>query len=718
MKAILSIIILLLVAMPIYANDKYVLVADSVKKIDNDTLEASGNVILKVRDIVFSSDELQYNSNTKDIIANGNVKIKSDVQTLEADSFSFNLDTETGKAKNINGFLEPNNYICAEEFEKTGDITFTVHNARISTCSGATPDWSVQMYKGDYEIEGYLNAEHATADVLNSPLIYIPKLIYPVATKRKSGFLLPNVGIDSEKGAFFNLKYYWAPINNFDMTLGATLFTKSGIQEQLEFRYADSPNSNLYTTFNRIDDFTSQSIEHTRWHLESVNKYTFVDNFEINLNADFVSDYLYIRDFGDYDLSNSPANQNSNTENMFYAEIQAKYYNDYANINATTRMDKEYRDTSNGHQISTLVQTPSISVSKAIPIFSFMAIDYELSYNSLSYNQIGYNAPTTGEISDISYDRLHGATELYFPINTPFFTITPSVGFEYTYWFNTSEPFKIQNEYKQPFSGIEQINDSSAQSYTTSTAVSLAFNEIYRQYSSFRHSIQNVVSFNYSPNISLSGIPLLTSYDSPDFSGAITYEMVNFLDANKWSASLHFSQSYDWLQSSEILPLELKLRANLNRYARTSFEMDYKHSGDLVGNEQRIQYLTNTTSVNLFNMAWLTGAYTFDSTIEPNSNNTDVEIALSSSLWRFDLSGYYRWSGYNPKISFDNLIPYTQGAKITYHTDCWSLGFEVEVDSYSVVTQAGIRSQNEVTFYLNYTLTGIGDGRLEFLRVN
>ncbi len=716
MRILLTIILVISMFSFAYANDQFVLVADSVVKSDNDTLEATGNVTLKTKDTVFSSDRLSYNSKTKQIDATGNVKIKSDTQSLEADSFTYNIETETGKAKSVKGFLEPSNFICAEEFEKTGDVTFSVLNARISTCEGDIPDWSIQMYKGEYEIEGYLNAEHATADIKNSPLIYLPKLVYPVATKRKSGFLLPNIGIDSEKGAFANIKYFWAPTDNFDTTLGTTLFSKSGIQQQVEIRYADSADSNLYTVFNRIDDQTSLSNELSRWHLISVNKYTFFDNFEMNLNIDLTSDYLYTRDFNKYDLVDE-AYAHDNKENMFYAEFQSGYYSKYADIIFYTRTDKQYRDSGNGHQITSLTQTPSINVSKTIPLFSSFVLAYQLAYDSLAYDTSSYNTQVTGQ-TDISYDRFLGDVELFLPIDIKFATLTPSVEFDYTYWFNTSEPFNIVSEYKQPFSGIAKASETSAYRYQTSSALSLNIKELYKEYPLFRHSIQNIVKLQYSPNLLHTGIPALTDIEMERKDSGITYEMINFFSSKKWNAYISLSQTYDWLQTGDMLPINIKSSFSINDIVTNYSEIKYKHSGKLSANEQRLQYLTNTANINIFNHATLVAIYTFDSTIQSGSNNTDLEFRLYTNIWRFSLGGFYRWAGYNAEASVANLLPSSQGATAIYHDDCWSLGFEFEVDNHEIITQTGKQNRDEFTFYLNFTLKGIGGSRIEFLQID
>lgn len=705
--------ILIFYAAPVHAQEKpYILEADEVTRIDNNTFQATGNVILKVRDIVFTSDVLIYHQGTDEVEASGNVKITSQTQEIEADYITYNLKTESGTADNIKGFLAPFNYICAKKMERTGPTTFTVQDAKISTCSGKIPDWSISMYSGKLELGGYINANHATANVLDTPLVYAPKLLYPVSTERQSGFLLPGLGYSSDKGAFLNLRYFWAPDIDFDLTLGLGLYSRSGIQEQIEARYALSGNSNFYAAFERIDDATSEAPSIVRWRTTLKNQYVPIKNLYLNVNADVVSDYLYMRDFDYFSISQF---NNDNKDNVFFDQGRLAYYYDYAYVSAQYRNDFEFRDTVSGYLKTQVEQMPSVSIKKVVPVLPYLVVDYGLSFDNIQYRKQIYNTPEMGDNEIWNYKRLKADAKVYFPIDLKILTLTPALSAGYTYWFDSSRPFNFQDYTNPDFGGVYRLDSRAAQRYTGSADLSVAFKQIYRNFGPVTHGMLNTVKLKYSPNLTQDAVPNFLEDDITEHEGSVSYEMVNFLNGRNWNMRLTVNQGYDTLSDSPVLPLNVKFTTAVPNILDNYFEMRYKHSGPLIGDENRFQYLTDTLGLNITKYFRLTGTYTFDSTIQ-NSYNTSAELRGEANFWRFKATGYYKWQAQNDYLSFANLWPIELGAGLAYYAECWSLGLEFQRNMYNINTKDGQNKQEETIIYVTFSLKGIGESRLQFLK--
>ena len=704
-------IIFTVIAMESVAQETYNLEADYVSR-NESIYTAEGNVVLKVNDMVFTADKITYNKNTDDINAVGNVKLKSTTQEIEADEIDYNLKTESGKAENIKGFLSPFNYICAKSMERTSETTFTVQGARISTCSGDIPDWSVSMYYGEMELGGYMNASHATADILNTPLIYVPKLVYPVSTERQTGFLFPKIGYDTDKGAFFGLQFYWAPDINFDTTVGFNWFSKSGLHEMIEMRYAQSSENNFYGAFSRIDDQESQSDENIRWRGILDNTYFPIKNLEININADHASDYLYMRDYSDFDISDF--NRHSK-DNMFFEEARIKYYSKYADIALFYRNDYEFRDntTTAGYIKTKVERSPSFHISKIVTDIPFVIADYSLAFDRVSYSQYSYSLDDSKYTNQWQYNRLDAATTLYVPINFSTFIFTPYSSIRYTRWENSDKNFNSDNYSNIDFGQVRYINSDTAERYSGSVGATIALREIYRNFGFFRHSIQNMVEMKYSPELLQNGLPNYIENDRIPYYGSITYEMINFLKAKKWQAKLTLEQEYDVLRDDPVRPLEAELGITVP-YVTNNFKTIYKYTGELVNNERRFQYFSNTLTIRPTKKIRLKAEYTFDTRIRSDRYNTSATLAASMSFWKFILEGSNKWQGYNPDVSLKNLVSVEQEASITYMAECWNLGFEVEANTYNVNTRAGKHRQKEITFYLVFGIKGIGDTRMQF----
>lgn len=690
----------------------YTLEADEVSRIDNTTFRATGNVVLKVRDIVFNSDVLTYHQTTDEIEASGNVTIKSPTQEIAADNVTYNLKTESGSANNIKGFLAPFNYICAKRLDRESATVFTVEDARITTCPGNIPDWSVSMYSGKLELGGYINANHATANVLDTPLVYAPKLLYPVSTERQSGFLIPGIGYSSDKGAFINLRYFWAPDINFDMTFGLGLYSRSGIQEQIEARYALSGLSNFYASFERIDDAASEAESIVRWRTVLKNQYVPLKGLQFNVNADYVSDYLYMRDFDYFSISQF---NNNNQDNVFFSQARAAYYSDYANVALEYRNDFEFRDTLTGYLKTQVEQFPALSIKKVVPVLPYLVVDYGLSLDNVQYRKQIHNTPELGDNDIWNYRRAMASAKIYFPIDLKILTLTPALGATYTLWFDSSKPFEFNNFTNPDFGGVYNLHSKAAQRYSGSADLSIAFKQIYRNFGPVTHGMLNTIKLKYTPELKQDQLPDFLDEDRIEKEGSISYEMVNFLNGDGWNMRLTLNQGYDTLSDSPILPLHAKFSMGLFGIFDNNFEMKYKHSGKILPNESRFQYLTDTFGLNITKYFRMTGTFTYDTTIQ-NSFNTSAELRGLVNVWRFSFMGYYKWQGQNNYLSFANLAPLELGAGAAYYAECWSLGLEFQRNLYNINTKNGQAKQEETIIYMTFSLKGIGESRLQFLK--
>lgn len=713
-KALITILIIFLPTIS-FSQEKYILNADKVTRIDEDRFSASGDVELKTKDIIFHADYIEYNTKTEEVYAKGNAKVNSPTQELEADEFTYNIKNETGSGVNIKGFIPPFNFICAKSMNRTSETTFTVQDARISTCKGDIPDWSFFLYHGELELGGYLNANHTTADILNTPLIYTPKLIYPVYTERQTGLLFPKIGSDTDKGAFLGLQFFWAPTIDFDMTFGLTWFSKSGIQQLIETRYAYDSNSNFYGAFSRIEDNATESNEFVRWRVVLDNVYYPIDDLEISLNANHVSDFKYMRDFGDFDISEI---NRKNNDNIFFEEARIKYYNPFANISAAYRNDYQYRDNKDIGYTKTRVERPySFNISQIIADIPFIFLDYDLSYDRVTQTSYNYDNINDEKIShQWQYNRFDAAATLYVPLDLKILTFTPYASIRYTRWDNSSKKFNKEDYYSPDFGQVRYMG-TSAERYWGSAGATLAFREIYKDYGSFRHGIQNLLELKYSPKLIQNGLPNYIENDVLNYYGSISYKFINFLKGKNWGLKLLLEQGYDMLHEDRALPLEIELYLYYSPYITNTFKTTYKHTGELKDNEKRFQYFTNTLTIKPIKYINLFGEYTYDTRISEGSENTGARVGLTLNLWRFTLAGSVKWLGYNENVSHKNLAPYEQSASISYNADCWNLGFEVDAKNYDTIYRDGKYREKEIIFYVVFGFKGIGDTRSQFSKI-
>ena len=707
------------------ADDEYILEADKVTRIGDNLYEAEGNVSLTSKGITITSEKMIYNSKTSRVQAEGGVILESPEQKMEADKIDYNMNRETGTAENIQGFIAPFNYLCAKSMNKTGPSTFTVKDAKISACSGSVPEWSLSMYEGKLDLDGYMQMNHATVNVVDSPFIYIPKFFYPVSSNRKTGFLMPMIGYSQKMGAIGNIQYYVAPDINYDFTFGVGLYSERGVMEEAEARYALDDKSSFYVAAEHIKDFGSEADTKSRWRATLRNQYVPVKNLYLNLNGDYASDYLYIRDFNEY---TSPYYNKDNYQNMHFAELRLKYYNDFIDSHIHYRRDMLYRDTNTGYNQNQLVRMPSIRLNKIIKDIPYVFFEYDLSYDYLKYRQKTFfnnQQNKADEYNDWVMNRFSTYGRLYTPIDLKVLTITPSAYVGYVRWQDSTKPFNFEDSISPDFGGIYKLNDSTAQKYWGGAELMLSVKEIYKDYGLFRHSIQNNIKMGYSPKLNhpisntTTYYPDLLPYDVTSNQSTLSYEFITALVGQGWNMKLTLNQGVDFMNmKNPLTPLDAKFSLNALGYVTNTTEMIYNHSGEIEEGEPRMQYFTNTLTLRFLKYFYLTNTYTYNGQVynkSQNSNifNTNVGISAGINVWRIAAQGYFNWSGYNSNISFDNLQPKSFGASILYNSECWSLGFRGDVTQSIVNSINGQYKRNEIKLYILFSLRGLGDSNID-----
>jgi LPS-assembly protein len=135
----------------------------------------------------------------------------------------------------------------AERIDFEGENQYRLLNNTFTTCPVDNDAWYVKTseLKLDYDYS-VGEGKDATVYFKDVPILYFPKFSFSLNNERKSGFLRPSFGTNSDNGFEFEQPYYWNIAPNMDATISPRVMTKRGVQLGSEFRYLNTALSGVY----------------------------------------------------------------------------------------------------------------------------------------------------------------------------------------------------------------------------------------------------------------------------------------------------------------------------------------------------------------------------------------------------------------------------------------------------------------------------------------
>lgn len=210
-----------------------------------ESLSATGDVLIRRGDTTLRADTVQYNRRTSEARALGDTVLTSPQVEIRADAMFLDLENETGDLTEASVVSDRMGYsLTGKKIEKGLGQRYRIERGRFTTCNcadGGRPDWSIAGDKLDVEVDGYGTLEGGTFNVLDVPIMWLPKAAFPVFRERQSGLLLPRVGISNRRGFQLLQPYYWAIDKTQDATVSFDLETSLRVGLIGEYRYAFSP---------------------------------------------------------------------------------------------------------------------------------------------------------------------------------------------------------------------------------------------------------------------------------------------------------------------------------------------------------------------------------------------------------------------------------------------------------------------------------------------
>jgi LPS-assembly protein len=212
----------------------------------SDTVSAAGAVVVRRGESVLRADEVQLNRQTNEAQAQGNAILTTPDAEVHASSMNLDLTDETGELTDAHIYSDRLGYtLSGQRIEKRIGQSYRIEQGRFTTCNCASgpPSWSIAGKSLDVALNGYGYVEGGSFEVLDWPVLWLPRAAFPVFRDRESGLLIPRVGFSNRRGFQLLQPYYWAINKSQDMTVSFDLETSLRVGLLDEYRYAFSRTS-------------------------------------------------------------------------------------------------------------------------------------------------------------------------------------------------------------------------------------------------------------------------------------------------------------------------------------------------------------------------------------------------------------------------------------------------------------------------------------------
>ena len=285
-----------------------------------ENIVAEGNVLLRrtgddsTEPLVIKADWLRYNIEEAVIHARGNLSLRSANEDVDAVEALIDVNGETATLTDATLFVPENNlHFSGREVEKTGAISYRFRDGDFTACKveeGKSPPWRFHSAEADVQVEKVVVLKHTVLRVKDVPVLYVPYMAIPANTKRKTGFLLPEISQSELSGSGLITPYFVDLSPSSDLTLYPGYLSKRGVVAGAEFRYVSDLESRATMAATYIHDKTADTVEddyksddylrtdHERYWVRGKLDHDFGEDLLAKIDLDLASDRDYLEELG------------------------------------------------------------------------------------------------------------------------------------------------------------------------------------------------------------------------------------------------------------------------------------------------------------------------------------------------------------------------------------------------------------------------------------
>lgn len=280
---------------------------------ESDIVTASGDVILRSEGQTLNAQNVSWNRKSGQITAHGNILLTdADGNKLYTDSMELTDELKAGAMQNMLLAFSEGGRLAARQGERDEQGKVTLSDAAYSGCAVTTPEgcdrkpsWRVVADRVIYDqSQNRIRFYGAKLEVFGLALIPMPGLVINADGSARSGLMIPGITISGNNGVELSATYYARLAANHDLELTAYVFTEAPPMARVRYRGLFDKGAMQATGYitrsERIPLSGTSEITDWRGYLETNGRFQFDPNWSLTYSGRIASDRTFLRR---YDIS-------------------------------------------------------------------------------------------------------------------------------------------------------------------------------------------------------------------------------------------------------------------------------------------------------------------------------------------------------------------------------------------------------------------------------
>lgn len=295
---------------------------------------ASGDVEITRGNRRLLADKVRYYQAEDRIEAIGNVTLlEPGGEAIYAELLSVSGDLKDGIIEGLRARLDEDSRLAATSARRIDGSRTEMDQAVYSPCpicaekEDSAPLWQITASEVTHdEATRDITYKDAFFELNGVPVLYTPYFSHPdPSVKRRSGFISPSFGTETELGFTLETPYYFALAPNYDLTLAPIFTTEEGVVLAGEYRHRlhngryDLGGSVTRGSEPESDDADQATRDEFRGHVVGDGKFALGGGWDWGYDLFLASDDTYLEryDFSDLDILEN---------RLFFEKVQGRNY--------------------------------------------------------------------------------------------------------------------------------------------------------------------------------------------------------------------------------------------------------------------------------------------------------------------------------------------------------------------------------------------------------